>query len=197
MKMNLWQTSLAVTASLSLSVSTFSIPASAGITQPQGSQSAASGQASLQNQGTNQLIAQANCRRVNTNASDLNVRSSPNGPITGSVAKGTLLTVDSVGNDGWVLISSPQKGYVFGQYLGTCDQPVPPNQTSTTGDNCRQITSAEAVSVRQSPSTNSPILGNLANLQRVTIVNRGASGWVPISAPVTGFIPANILIYCR
>lgn len=191
MKMNLWQTSLAVTASLSLSVSTFSVPASAGITQAQGSQS------SVQNQPANQLIAQANCRRVNTNASDLNVRSSPNGPITGSVAKGTLVTVDNVGNDGWVLISSPQRGYVFGQYLAACDQPVPPNQTSTTGDNCRQISSAQAVSVRQSPSTNSPILGNLANLQRVTIVNRGASGWVPISAPVTGFIPANTLIYCR
>ncbi len=39
-------------------------------------------------------------------------------------------------------------------------------------------------------------LGALANRQRVTIVNRGENGWVPISEPVNGYISGADLKYC-
>jgi uncharacterized protein YgiM (DUF1202 family) len=65
-----------------------------------------------------------------------------------------------------------------------------------TGDTCRQVVATDGLNVRQSASASSPIVGSVANMQRVTIVNRGAKGWVPISAPVKGYVSVNYLKSC-
>ncbi len=145
--------------------------------------------------------ARANCRRVKTAGTPLNVRSSPNGPITGTVANGAEVTVEGNVNNAWVMISSPQKGMVFTAYLvpcseGTATNPTGTTATATSGENCRRILSSEAVSVQKEPSSTSESVGTLVNQQQVSIVNRGANGWVPISEPVNGYIPANKLILC-
>jgi hypothetical protein len=87
---------------------------------------------SFQNEAKYQLAqASDNCRRVNTRTSNLNVRSSPGGPIIGSLTDRTLVSIENTGSNGWVPISSPQQGYVFGGYLNLCEEPVPPSETAT------------------------------------------------------------------
>ncbi|HIK28584.1 MAG: SH3 domain-containing protein [Oscillatoriaceae bacterium SKW80] len=145
-----------------------------------------------------ETTAQGMCRRVKTAGAPLNVRSSPNGAIIGTVANGTEVTVEKNVNNAWVMISSPQKGMVFTAYLVPCSEKTATGTTATatSTENCRRILSSEAVSVKKEPSATSESVGTLVNQQRVTIVNRGANGWVPISEPVNGYIPANKLILC-
>ncbi|HAX84913.1 MAG TPA: serine/threonine protein kinase [Cyanobacteria bacterium UBA11370] len=47
----------------------------------------------------------------------LNVRSQPNGDIVSLVKKGTTLTTIGTGQNGWVEISSPSKGWVYQKYI--------------------------------------------------------------------------------
>lgn len=63
-------------------------------------------------------------------------------------------------------------------------------------DSCRQVSAQGVLGIRQQPSSESPVVGNLANNQRVVIQNRGNNGWVPILSPVEGYIPAANLVYC-
>ncbi len=65
-----------------------------------------------------------------------------------------------------------------------------------TADNCRQIRATGGVTVREEPSGESEAVGEVLNGRNVTIVNRGAAGWVPISAPLSGYVPASFLILC-
>jgi uncharacterized protein YgiM (DUF1202 family) len=137
------------------------------------------------------------CRQIATQSQNLNVRSGPNGRIIDSLANGTQVTIVNTGADGWVPILAPREGYVFGQFLKLCGQstaPKPP--TTSTTSKCRQIQSTGGIPVRQSASGNATVVGTLNNGTQVTIVNPGANGWVPISAPVNGFIPSAFLILC-
>ena len=222
-KMKNWQKSLALTASLSLFAAAFPAFSTAAKTEiAQNSQPAGNSQPAP---------AGANCRRVTT-PSGIYVRSTPNGTITGSLANGTTVTVESTYSPGWVTISAPQKGVIFDRYITPCDRaatpaaaatpapaaaatpapsaaptakptPAPsaaatpaPSATPPTGDTCRQVVATDGLNVRQSPSSSSPIVGSVANMQRVTIVNRGSKGWVPISAPVKGYVSVNYLKSC-
>lgn len=145
-----------------------------------------------------ETAAQGMCRRVKTAGAPLNVRSTPNGTIIGTLANGTEVTVEKNVNNAWVMISSPQKGMVFTAYLVPCsgETATGTTATATSAENCRRILSSEAVSVKKEPSDTSESVGTLVNQQRVKIVNRGANGWVPISEPVNGYIPASKLILC-
>ncbi|NER21900.1 MAG: SH3 domain-containing protein [Symploca sp. SIO1C2] len=135
------------------------------------------------------------CRKVVTPRRNLNVRSTPDGSVIGSLVNGTQVTIASVGSNGWVKISAPREGYVFGQYLKPCGKATETTQPST-NSKCRQIQSTSTISIRQSPSESATVVGTLNNGNQVTIVNRGANGWIPISAPVNGHIPAGFLILC-
>ncbi|MBW4575787.1 MAG: SH3 domain-containing protein [Aphanothece sp. CMT-3BRIN-NPC111] len=193
-KMSCGQTSIVVATALSLAACAFPVLSNAASTSmPQGIQSSAPGQ----NESEYQLAqASANCRRVGTNGTALNVRSSAGGTVIGSLPDTTLVTIRNTGTNGWVPISSPRQGYVSGAYLKSCTQPVPPSQTPTPGDNCRIVSGTTGLRVRQTASLNAPILGGLTNQQRVTIVNRGTNGWVPISSPVNGYVSGAYLKYC-
>ncbi|MEW5859929.1 MAG: SH3 domain-containing protein [Cyanobacteriota bacterium] len=193
-----WQTSVAVTASIALGLTAFPVSSTTATTAMlTGIQPSTPGQTSFKNKAEYELAqASNNCRRVDTRSSNLNVRSSPRGPIIGSLTDRTLVTIENTGSNGWVPISSPQQGYVFGSYLNLCEEPVPPSETATPLDNCRQVRVAGSIRVREEASISSPIIGTLANRQRVTIVNRGENGWVPISAPVSGYISGADLKYC-
>jgi uncharacterized protein YgiM (DUF1202 family) len=61
---------------------------------------------------------------------------------------------------------------------------------------CRRVaTNGSPLNVRSTPGGR--IIGKLRNRTRVTIVNRGKNGWVPISAPIEGYVSSRYLIYCR
>ncbi|MBD1807503.1 SH3 domain-containing protein [Microcoleus sp. FACHB-SPT15] len=193
-----WQTSVAVTASIALAWTAFPVSSTVASTAtPLEIQPSAPSQTSVQNQAEYKLAqASDNCRRVDTRSSNLNVRSSPGGSIIGSLTDKSLVSIENTGSNGWVPISSPRQGYVFGAYLNLCEQPVPPSETATLLDNCRQVGVTGSIRVREEASISSPIIGTLANRQRVTIVNRGENGWVPISEPVMGYISGADLKYC-
>ena len=61
---------------------------------------------------------------------------------------------------------------------------------------CRRVaTNGSPLNVRSTPGGR--MIGKLRNRTRVTIVNRGANGWVPISAPIEGYVSSRYLTYCR
>jgi uncharacterized protein YgiM (DUF1202 family) len=193
-----WQAFAGATISMALAITAFpAFSTAASTTMPQDVQPSALRQKSLQNENEYEVAqASVNCRRVDTSTSNLNVRSSPAGGIIGSLPDRTLVTIENTGSNGWVPISSPRQGYVFGTYLTSCEQPFPPSQTATPLDNCREVAVRGTTRVREEPSINSPIKGVLTHLQRVNIVNRGENGWVPISNPISGYMSASALKYC-
>lgn len=199
--MSSWQKFVAVTAFLSLSVPAFSAPSTAYTTtaESEGVQRSTSELTLSQQKGEYQLAqTSSDCRRVSISGGSLNVRSSPGGGVVGTLRNQTLVTIENTGSDGWVPISSPVQGYVSANYLESCEEPVSPSETETLTDNCRQVVLEDgALRVRQEPASTSSILGLLQNEQRVTITERpDENGWVPISSPVDGYIPASYLKYC-
>lgn len=190
---NGWQISTVVTTVLSLTFSAFYLPAIAASTTPQGNRSSNSGQASLQGERSYKVAQAAidNCRRVEAQGG-LVVRQqpSPQGAVVGVVPNGRNVTIQNRGANGWVPITAPLSGYVSAVFLKSCQQnPLPPA-------NCRQVSVRTGLNVRREPSVNSVIVGNLVNNQRVTIANSGANGWVPITAPIRGYVDASYLRGC-
>ena len=184
-----WQQSIAVTPFLSLAVTTFATPSTAA--KPASQSIKPSPPETTASQEDKFLLAQSdNCRRVVTRGDSLNVRLSPGGSIVGSLTNRTLVAIEGQSVNGWVRISSPIRGYVAAAYLKLCATPVPPSSSSS---NYRRVVVDSSLRVRQAPSINSAIVGSLANGQRVTIVNRGVNGWVPISSPVKGYVSSAYL----
>ncbi len=194
-QINGWQQSIAVTPLLSLAVtafSTHSTAASKAISQDV--KPSPPEPISFERKGSYQLAQNTtNCRRVVTRGGNLIVRSSPSGSIIGSLSNRTLVTIENQTANGWAQISSPVKGYVSAAFLKLCAEPTPPSNTEIPGDNYRRVAAESGLRVRQEPSINSPIVGSLANEERVTIVNRGANGWVPISSPIKGYVSSAYL----
>lgn len=63
---------------------------------------------------------------------------------------------------------------------------------------CRQIMARNGLYVWQKPTINSSVVGLLDYGQEITIRNRGKNGWVPISAPIQGYIlHTNYLTSCQ
>ena len=179
MKLNLWQQS--VTAGFLVFL---------GMSPP-----AYSGTFSQKSE-TQNLLAQATCRRVKV-GTNLNIRATPNGTILDNIPEGTVVTIDGTVANGWVKITSPINGVVFSQYLTTCEQPISANPPKPVDTNCRVVSASEAVLVRQAPNDNSALMGRLVNNQRVSLGNTSTSdGWVAISAPINGFVPAARLKVC-
>ena len=192
------QQSIAVTPLLSLAVTAFATPSTAASkAMPQSIKVTPPQPTSSQNEGKSQVAQDpANCRRIVTSGDPLFVRSSPDGPIIGSLPNQTIVTLEKRSPNGWARISSPVKGYVSAAYLKLCAQPVPPSNTETPSDNyIRRVAAINGLRVRQEPSLNSPIVGSLADGQRVKIASRGAKGWVPIASPVRGYVSADYLKY--
>ncbi|MEW5859911.1 MAG: SH3 domain-containing protein [Cyanobacteriota bacterium] len=155
---------------------------------------------SFQNEGVYQLAQGSdNCREVAAR-SGLYVREQPTvySRALGIIPYGRNVTVVEnpgrnivVGNPGvkWMPISAPMQGYVYAGFLSSCQESPPPN-------NCREVSARGSVYVRQDPSINSDIVGVVPNGRNVTIENRGANGWVPISVPLQGYVSAAYLRYC-
>jgi uncharacterized protein YgiM (DUF1202 family) len=95
------------------------------------------------------------------------------------------------GNPGakWMPISAPLQGYVYAGYLSSCQESPPPK-------NCREVSKGGGAYIRQEPSIKSNVVGVVPNGRNVTIENRGANGWVPISVPLQGYVSAAYLTYC-
>lgn len=136
------------------------------------------------------------CRRVNVSENSfLNVRLTPGGKVIGTLSDLDLVTIEERTDDGWIPISSPYSGYVYGDYLTFCDTPiVEPTPILTT--TCRQVAATDGMEVYRRPSLNADILGIVVDGQEVAIVNRGENGWVPISEPVNGYILGVGLVFC-
>lgn len=188
-----WQKSVAVTILLSLSLSTFATPSIAASKATfLGIQPSDPERTPFQNKGKYQLAQVSdNCRQVSAR-SGLYVRREPTVYSTalGIIASGRYVTIENGGTKNWVPISAPLKGYVFTDYLTSCQSPPPPS-------NCRQVSAWGGVYVRREPSINSAVLGIVANGRYVTIQNPGANGWVTISVPLRGYVSADYLTYCR
>lgn len=61
---------------------------------------------------------------------------------------------------------------------------------------CRMVKSPNGVNIYTSADDKSAVVKKLANKDKVTVENRGKKGWVPISEPAKGYVPAKVLIMC-
>lgn len=141
----------------------------------------------------------SNCRQVAVK-NGLYVRQAPTvySKALGVIPQGRNVTVVEnrganvvVGNPGaeWMPISAPIQGYVFAGFLTPC-------QASPSPTNCREVSARGGLNVRRSPSINSAVVGVVPNERNVTIENKGANGWVSISAPLQGYVSETYLEYC-
>lgn len=155
---------------------------------------------SFQNEGVYQLAQGSdNCRSVAAR-NGLYVREDPTvySRALGIIPYGRNVTVvesrgaNTVGgNPGakWMPISAPLQGYVYAGFLSSCQESPAPK-------NCREVSQRGGLYVRREPSTNSAVVGVVPIGRNVTIENRGANGWVPISVPLQGYVSAAYLTYC-
>ncbi len=148
----------------------------------------------LQNSGE-YLLAQIpdSCRQVISN-NGLNVRqeATTNSKAVGIIGSGRTVTIQSLGENGWVPITAPLKGYVYGGFLGECQAANSPPPTD-----CRSVAAVRGINVYQTPSSDGATTGFVANGRRVTIESLGSDGWVPITVPLKGYVQAENLGYCR
>ncbi len=164
---------------------------------------------------TNMINAETSaCREVNVD-NYLNVRNAPGGEVIGRLPDDQQVSIQTVGN-GWASISAPIDGYVSSNYLVYCaDVPnlsdyYTPTSTTTAanpyeytyggentstvpGSNCRQV-NTDGLPVMDEPNGN--IVGQLMRGEAVMMANEGFNGWVPIEAPVNGYISAEFLTGC-
>jgi uncharacterized protein YgiM (DUF1202 family) len=116
----------------------------------------------------------------------------------GIVSYGRNVTVEGTGLASWAPISAPLQGYVYSGWVAPCQAVSARFQAaSPTLDNCRLILADDGIAIRQAPSLNAEVVGYVASGRRVTIENRGEQGWVPISAPLNGYVSSGNLVYCR
>ncbi|MEH6889611.1 SH3 domain-containing protein [Bacillus sp. JJ864] len=122
-------------------------------------------------------------------ATRLNVRNSPGAGSTliGSVQKGETVTVIGKAN-GWAKIEYKGKeGYVslefikIGEKAGVAPQPAPTQQSSiNNGPQEAGTITATSLRVRSAANTNSSILGNLKQGEKITVLGK-ANGWAKIA----------------
>jgi uncharacterized protein YgiM (DUF1202 family) len=140
------------------------------------------------------LLAQVpdSCRQVIAR-NGLNVRRQPtaNSEAVGIIDSARNVTIQSLGENGWVPITAPIQGYVYGGFLGGCEA-----ATALPPTNCRQVAAQRGINVHQVPSTDGESVGVVANGRRVTIESVGTDGWVPITVPLRGYVQAENLAYC-
>ncbi len=218
-KLSSRQKSMVVAPLLSLAVTAFPTFSTAVSIAPQGIQPSILGSTSFHKKdGYHLAQVSDNCRQVS--ASDgLQVRQQPSlsSTVIGFVENGKQVAITNRGASGWVPIYAPLNGFVSAAYLKSCaststpsptpaPSPTPtptptptPSPTSTStpsSDLCRRVLASGGLQVRQQPSIGSTVVGVVADGQNVTIKNPGASGWVPISGPLQGYVSAAYLRYC-
>ncbi|MEB3829621.1 SH3 domain-containing protein [Phormidium sp. CCY1219] len=174
--MNIWQKSIATIPFLLLTFTGFATPTIARANSAQNPQLA---------QATN------SCREVSAKGSGLYVRSEPTVYSTAIAALEDGRTVNATGNmvNGWIRISAPVSGYLYGDFISSC-QGSPPLA------NCREAIERGGLEVRDRPSLNGNIIGTISSGRNVTIRNRGANGWVPIAEPFPGYVRSRSLASC-
>jgi hypothetical protein len=75
-------------------------------------------------------------------------------------------------------------------------RPKPLRLTQASGS-CRRVIASNGAAIHRSPAMDSPILGIVRPQRSLTIQNPGGSGWVPILAPLQGYVLANHLGLCQ
>jgi uncharacterized protein YgiM (DUF1202 family) len=195
MKNSKWHKSTMLTSSLLLTATVFTAPAFAvDLNQTQSIQSSVPENTLAQNQ-TEHLLAQVsdNCRQVIAR-NGLNVRREPtvNSEAIGIIDSGRNVTIQSLGTNGWVPITTPLQGYVYGGFLGACGVATAPPPSD-----CRRVVADRELNVHQAPSTDGATVGVVNRGRRVTIENLGANGWVPITVSLRGYVQSENLAYCR
>lgn len=94
----------------------------------------------------------------------------------------TTNQVQDVQSSGLQRISLPQSG----EYL-----------LAQVSPSCRRVVSRSGLEVRQQPTMRSQAVGMVNYRSNVAIQNRGMNGWVPISAPLEGYVNARAIGACN
>lgn len=72
-----------------------------------------------------------------------------------------------------------------------------PLLVAQTSGSCRRVIAPNGAAIHRSPAVDSPVLGIVGSQRNLIIENPGGSGWVPITAPLSGYVLANHLGLCQ
>lgn len=128
------------------------------------------------------------CREVNASLATL--RDRPRGEIISTLEQDERVYIKDEGDSGWVEVQYPVEGYVTSANLAYCDTVGP----TVPGSKCREVNVGTRLNVRSQPG--GEIIGSLEDGQNISIRNRGENGWVPVFAPLEGYVAANFLGFC-
>lgn len=179
---NVWQKSIAITASLSLSLLALPNPSNA-----------APETTSVRNQSEYQLAQIGTCRQIEANEG-VNIRESPSNDsrVITVLTDEQTVNILNRGSNGWVQIEAPVAGYIESRFLTACTGAIP----SAGDSSCRKVESSGGLNVREKPSVDSRAIARLTDEQIIKIANPGSNGWVPITSPYQGYVASNYLTYC-
>ncbi len=142
-------------------------------------------------QGKTSLIGQ--CRAATKRTAIYEAAATTSGVVR-VLAANEQMTLASNGGDGFIAINAPVNGFVQTANLKLCSG-TPPTPTST-GSTCRKVIYPTGLKVRQSPSTDSTLVGGVASNSQVYLTTdpatakADASGriWVEIAKPTAGWV---------
>ncbi|MGC9525662.1 MAG: SH3 domain-containing protein [Limnospira sp.] len=133
-------------------------------------------------------VPEGDCRETNT--SGVTIFDEPGGEIVGTLEADQAVYIANEGRNGWVPVEVPVNGYVNADYLTYCSGPLPNIPTSS----CREVDVYSRLNVREEPGGET--IAQLEDGRAVSIRDRGQNGWVPIVAPLQGYVSAEYLEYC-
>jgi hypothetical protein len=149
-----------------------------------------------------QRLAQVDfCRQVFPGIGGLNVRESPalSADVVTVLPAGSNVTLDNLGEGGWVPISAPVEGYVSSRYLRNCAptaQAVPAVGGPTPEATCQAVIVSSGLNVRAQPTLFSNRLPALPTGTEVAVSGPVVNNWVPIEEPVVGYVAERFLGPC-
>ncbi|MCY7272653.1 MAG: SH3 domain-containing protein [Phormidesmis sp. CAN_BIN44] len=147
------------------------------------------------------------CREAKVSTPIFSQRSSTSGTVSLLATAQKVTLAENAVTNGFILVSTPNKGYVQAVNLRACTGVQPPDKGL-----CRRVTQPLGLAIRQAPNTTSAIVGGAELNSQVFVTTNPATAqtasngriWVQIARPAAGWVsngfrntPGSNLVYCK
>lgn len=147
------------------------------------------------------------CREAKVSTPIFSQRSSTSSTVSLLSTAQKVTLAENAATNGFILVSTPSKGYVQAVNLRACSG-QPPNDKAL----CRRVTQTQGLIIRQGPNTTSAIVGGADFNSQVFVTTNPATSstasdgrvWVQIARPAAGWIsngfkntPGTNLVFCQ
>ncbi|PSB19922.1 SH3 domain-containing protein [Phormidesmis priestleyi ULC007] len=147
------------------------------------------------------------CREAKVSTPIFSQRSSTSSTVSLLATAQRVTLAENAVTDGFILVSTPSKGFVQAVNLRACSGP-PPNDKGL----CRRVVQPQGLIIRQGPNTTSAIVGGADFNSQVFVTTNPATArtasdgriWVQIARPAAGWVSNGFqntagsnLVFCQ